>query len=196
MTLAIASIGTAVPATIIDQNDALAIARSLAAPTREQDTWLPGLYSGAAIRTRRLALPAELIRDILDGTRHSGSVFLPSGALGDRGPTTEQRMSHYARLAPPLAVRACRRAVAASAVAAESFTHLITVSCTGFFAPGIDRILIHELGLPATIQRTHVGFMGCHGALNGLRVAGAFAGGAARVLLCAVELCSALPMIY
>ena len=43
-----------------------------------------------------------------------------------------------------------------------------------------------------TVQRTHVGFMGCHGALNGLRVANAFATAdpAARVLLCAVELCS------
>src|SRR5262249_53566458 len=39
---------------------------------------------------------------------------------------------------------------------------------------------------------THVGFMGCHGALNGLRVARAFAAEepAARLLLCAVELCT------
>jgi predicted naringenin-chalcone synthase len=71
-------------------------------------------------------------------------------------------------------------------------THLITVSCTGFFAPGVDYTLMRELGLAATIQRTHVGFMGCHGALNGLRVAQAFARSdpASRILLCAVELCS------
>src|SRR5262249_53903266 len=39
---------------------------------------------------------------------------------------------------------------------------------------------------------THVGFMGCHGALNGLRVANAIsaADAEARVLLAAVELCS------
>ena len=67
----------------------------------------------------------------------------------------------------------------------------VTVSCTGFVAPGIDLALIRGLGLPATVQRTHVGFMGCHGALNGLRVANAFASDpAARVLACAVELCS------
>jgi predicted naringenin-chalcone synthase len=56
----------------------------------------------------------------------------------------------------------------------------------------VDFELIAELGLAATVERTHVGFMGCHGALNGLRVASAFTGAdpAARVLLCAVELCS------
>ncbi|MDA2917820.1 type III polyketide synthase, partial [Nitrospinae bacterium AH_259_B05_G02_I21] len=42
------------------------------------------------------------------------------------------------------------------------------------------------------VQRTHVGFMGCHGALNGLRVASSFveANPEARVLVSAVELCT------
>src|SRR6202042_2253876 len=58
--------------------------------------------------------------------------------------------------------------------------------------PGIDLALIRALNLSPTILRTHVGYMGCHGALNGLRVARAFTGSdpTARVLLCAVELCS------
>ena len=77
-------------------------------------------------------------------------------------------------------------------MAPESITHLVTVSCTGFVAPGVDLALIDGLGLRPTVERTHVGFMGCHGALNGLRVANAFATAdpTARVLLCAVELCS------
>src|SRR5205823_7939283 len=59
-------------------------------------------------------------------------------------------------------------------------------------APGVDIDLIQGLGLPPGTQRTHVGYMGCHGALNGLRVARAFARSEpnARVLLCAAELCS------
>ena len=103
-------------------------------------------------------------------------------------------MRVYAEEAAPLAVRAARAAVAEFGFAAGSFTHLVTVSCTGFAAPGIDLALVRGLGLRPTVERTHVGFMGCHGALNGLRVAGAFAGAdpAARVLLCAVELCSIL----
>jgi alpha-pyrone synthase len=46
--------------------------------------------------------------------------------------------------------------------------------------------------LPATVERVHVGFMGCHGTLNALRVANAFATAdpSARILLAAVELCS------
>jgi predicted naringenin-chalcone synthase len=51
---------------------------------------------------------------------------------------------------------------------------------------------VRELGLRWTVARTHVGFMGCHGALNGLRVAGGYAAADpdACVLVCAVELCS------
>ncbi|MEM9703379.1 MAG: 3-oxoacyl-[acyl-carrier-protein] synthase III C-terminal domain-containing protein, partial [Planctomycetota bacterium] len=51
---------------------------------------------------------------------------------------------------------------------------------------------IERLRLPADVSRTHVGFMGCHAAMNGLRVAGALcaADPKAAVLLTAVELCS------
>jgi predicted naringenin-chalcone synthase len=89
-------------------------------------------------------------------------------------------------------VAASRDALAKSGLPARAITHVVTVSCTGFFAPGIDRSLITALGLSPSVERTHVGYMGCHGALNGLRVARAFTGvePGARVLLCAVELCS------
>jgi predicted naringenin-chalcone synthase len=52
--------------------------------------------------------------------------------------------------------------------------------------------LIRELGLSPGVERVHVGFMGCHGALNGLRVGRAIgtADPQAVVLLVAVELCS------
>ncbi len=101
-------------------------------------------------------------------------------------------MAIYAHEAGPLAVRASAAALAEAGFAPESITHLVTVSCTGFAAPGVDFALIRELGLKPTVARTHVGFMGCHGALNGLRVANAFAGSdpGARVLVCAVELSS------
>jgi predicted naringenin-chalcone synthase len=73
-----------------------------------------------------------------------------------------------------------------------TITHLITVTCTGFQSPGIDYALIRGLGLSPNVERTQVGFMGCHGALNGLRVASAFASADSQavVLLAAVELCS------
>jgi predicted naringenin-chalcone synthase len=101
-------------------------------------------------------------------------------------------MEVYAAEASPLALRASAGALADAKFASATVTHLVTVSCTGFVAPGVDLALITGLGLRPTVQRTNVGFMGCHGALNGLRVANAFATAdpAARVLVCAVELCS------
>ena len=101
-------------------------------------------------------------------------------------------MAIYATEAPRLAAAACRQALADADVAPERVTHLITVSCTGFVAPGVDCRLIESLGLSTGVERTHIGFMGCHGALNGLRLANAFVGSAEKtvVLLIAVELCS------
>src|SRR5262249_36172095 len=163
----------------------------LMSPTPEQETWLPAMYAGTNIRNRKLALDRQVVRDIVAGTRGSSSPFLPTGGPAYPGPTTGQRREHYIRLAPPLAAPACRGPPVGTGLPPAAFTHLVTVSCTGFFAPGIDRHLVGALGLRPTIERTHVGYMGCHGALNGLRVANAYAANPrAKVLLCAVELCS------
>lgn len=115
---------------------------------------------------------------------------LPEGPE-DRGPTTAQRMTWYEQEAPALALQAVRRALADAGEDPGDITHMVTVSCTGFFSPGVDAALIEELGIQPSVERTHVGFMGCHGALNGLRAAAAYgADPDARVLLVAVELCS------
>ncbi len=192
MSLAILGFGTAVPSTTITQPQAQQIARSLCARSPEHENWLPHLYSQTGIEKRHFCMGPELIRDVIEGTRDSQSVFLPGESDDDPGPTTGQRMAVYREEAPLLAVRAGRQALINSKTSPKSITHIVTVSCTGFHAPGIDVALIDELGLPATTQRTHVGFMGCHGALNALRVARAYAKseGDARILLCAVELCS------
>ena len=84
------------------------------------------------------------------------------------------------------------RALADAGVSASEITHLVTVSCSGFSAPGFDLALVRELPLRQDVSRSHIGFMGCHGALNGLRVAQAFAESdpGACVIVCALELCS------
>ena len=71
-------------------------------------------------------------------------------------------------------------------------THLIVVTCTGFFAPGLDFMLADRLGLSSSVQRTVIGFMGCSAAFNGLRAAGQIVAGDpdAKVLVVSVELCS------
>jgi predicted naringenin-chalcone synthase len=191
MSFAVLGLGTAVPATRVSQEEAAAAARVVCARTEQQAALLPVFYRLTGIDTRHMVLPPQVVRDALDGTRASASVFLPA-AGDDRGPTTRQRMEHYAREAGPLAAEAAGRALDRAGLPARRLTHLVTVSCTGFQAPGVDRELIVRLDLAPGIERTHVGFMGCHGAFNGLRVARAFAGAdpEARVLVCAVELCS------
>jgi predicted naringenin-chalcone synthase len=177
---------------MLSQEQALQIAQRLCRPTAEQDRWLRRIYEHAGVRTRHITLGQDVVQDLIRGTRSSASAFLPNGDPESRGPTTGQRMAHYAAGAGPLAVQAGRRALDQAGLAAADITHLVTVSCTGFRAPGVDVELIGGLGLHPGTERTHIGYMGCHGALNGLRVGRALvdADPAARVLLCAVELCS------
>jgi prepilin-type processing-associated H-X9-DG protein len=127
-----------------------------------------------------------------EGEENRHSYFPEPTSEMDKGPTISARMMLYEHKAPPMAVEASKAALAKSETKPEAITHLITVSCSGFSAPGVDVTLMRDLGLKNTVQRVHVGFMGCHGALNGLRAARGIAESEpkARILLCAVELCS------
>jgi predicted naringenin-chalcone synthase len=192
MSFAIHGIGTAAPPHAITPDDGLRLARYLAGPDVRTSTWLIPVYANSGIDRRHQVIGGQVVKDVFEGTSVSKSPFLPTAANDGIGPTTGERMRMYAEEAGPLALRAASAAMAEAGFEPASITHLVTVSCTGFIAPGVDLALIQGLGLRPTVERTHVGFMGCHGALNGLRVANAFASAnpAARVLVCAVELCS------
>lgn len=192
MTFHLLGIGTALPPHPIEQSRAAELASRAFCRSDEQAEALRSLFDHAGVASRRTVLPQEVLLDVSQGTSHSQSEWLPKDDPHDRGPMTRVRSATYAAHAPALACAAARGALDGSGCAPREITHLITVSCTGFFAPGIDVKLIEELSLPPTVERTHVGFMGCHGALNALRVAQAFASAspAARILICAVELCS------
>src|SRR5205814_10305443 len=128
MTLSILGIGTATPATIVSQDEALGLAQVLCCRTSEQLTWVPLMYTQTGINNRHITLPRPLIDDVLHSTRNSGSVFLPTGALDDEGPTTAQRMAIYSADAGPLALRAAASALEESGLNAAQVTHLVTVS--------------------------------------------------------------------
>ncbi len=108
-------------------------------------------------------------------------------------PTTSARMDLYKKNALPLAVAAIENCLAnLPDFNKADITHLITVSCTGMYAPGIDIEIIQQLQLDTTIQRTAINFMGCYGAFNALKVADSIckAHTHANVLVVCVELCS------
>ena len=101
-------------------------------------------------------------------------------------------MEIYEPTSVELAERACRRALRDASVDADDVTHLVVVTCTGLFAPGPDILLVRRLGLRPDTRRTIIGFMGCYGAFNGLRMADQIVRSdpQAVVLKVCVELCS------
>lgn len=131
---------------------------------------------------------------LADYGRENGAYdFFPNTPGLEPFPPVSQRMAAYRREALPLALAAVRDALRqAPGVVPASITHLITVSCTGMYAPGLDIELVAALGLPTSVRRTCVNFMGCYAAVNALRLADGMcrADPAARVLVVSVELCT------
>jgi len=115
--------------------------------------------------------------------------FFPNNPT-DSFPTTAQRMKLYKDNALPLALEAIENCL--KDFNKKEITHLITVSCTGMYAPGIDIEIIQKLDLSPSIKRTAINFMGCYGAFNGIKVADAFcqAEPQANVLVVCIEICS------
>ena len=103
-------------------------------------------------------------------------------------PGTGKRMAFYEARAPGLALEAIGRLE----FDRDAITHIVVASCTGFVAPGLDQIIVREAGLPSSVERTVVGFMGCYAAVNALRLAHHFVRSEprARVLVVNLELCT------
>ena len=113
---------------------------------------------------------------------------------GASAPDTKKRMDSYEYWSKKLSAEAVAQLLGEAHCDPASIHRLITVSCTGFFAPGIDYYLINEFGLPASVRRTHIGFMGCAAALVGfssvLESLQAAEAESSTTLLVAIELCS------
>lgn len=149
-------------------------------------------------------LSARLIRAAFDSSaidrRHTvipGLAEAREGLFADadgrlRSPRTRERNDLYRREAPVLSAAAARDALDQAEVAASEVTHVVTVSCTGLFAPGPDFKLVQDLGIPTTVERFHLGFIGCAAAFPGLRAAHHICRSQpdAVVLVVCVELCS------
>lgn len=188
MSFIIDSLGTAVPQHSIEQEEAAAFTIARCESEAKQRRLVPALFRRSGVKKRY----SVVLTASTNGESAQQDFYQPMDNEHDRGPTTARRMQKYGDAAAELAIRATAEALSETEIPASEITHLVTVSCSGFSAPGFDIALINELGLSASVSRTHIGFMGCHGALNGLRVAKAYAESdpAARVLLCAVELCT------
>lgn len=119
--------------------------------------------------------------------------FFSKDASGDLStPSTKIRNDLYTTHARSMLKKVVEEAFENSKTDPESITHLITISCTGFFAPGPDYHIIKSCGLSRNVERVNVGFMGCFAAFQGLRLARqiVLANPDARVLIADIELCT------
>ncbi|NJN33511.1 MAG: type III polyketide synthase, partial [Saprospiraceae bacterium] len=106
-------------------------------------------------------------------------------------PTLSERMAIYKKEALILSLKAIRN-LKSFEVNKDKITHLITVTCTGLFAPGLDIELIQILDFQPTIHRSSVNFLGCNAAIIALKQADEICRNQpeAKVLVVCTELCT------
>jgi alpha-pyrone synthase len=129
-----------------------------------------------------------------DYTKSSGDfTFFSNAADGEPFPTTAARMRIYKEEALKLSLAAIHNCVEdLTDFSFSDITHVITVSCTGMYTPGLDIELVQALKLKTHTQRTAINFMGCYGSFSALKMANAICRSApnSTVLIVSVELCS------
>ena len=117
--------------------------------------------------------------------------FYPATENLEPFPNLELRMKWFNKTAPALTVNAVEKCIE-NKISKEEITHLVTVSCTGISAPGLDLQVIEAMGLSPKIFRTSVNFMGCYAAIHGLKLADVFCAEDrnAKALVVCTELCT------
>jgi predicted naringenin-chalcone synthase len=181
---AVLALGTAVPSYAFSQEEIANKTITVMALDEEKKQLLNRIYQNSAIQ-KRYSVVEDFKKSREEwefwGTDYPQTV-----------PGMTRRNLRYKQEAPKLSEEAARQALERWGGDASRITHVISVSCTGIIAPGIEYYLMQNLGLPATVNRLGINFMGCFGAFKGLSVARAFAqeDPQARILLVCTELCS------
>ncbi|MEX0905992.1 MAG: type III polyketide synthase [Balneolaceae bacterium] len=140
------------------------------------------LYSRSGIETRH---------SVIDDFRVTGSHKLFFNGQG-ASPGTKSRNDTYVAEGRKLFVETAQKLVSGSEFTPQDISHLITVSCTGFYAPGPDYDIINSLKLNPGTERYHLGFMGCYAALPALKLADRIcrSDAKANVMIISAELCT------
>ncbi len=181
----ILSIGTAVPANKISQELHHSILESANGLDRQEKLLLRKVYRGSGIESRY-----SVLGEFGGEDRPENLIFHPASANGQTG--ISARMKLFDDYAVNLGEEAVNKCLSKSGFKSESVTHLITFSCTGMSAPGLDIQLVERLGLKRNVERTCINFMGCYAAINAIKTANYIvcADPSAIVMLCGVELCT------
>jgi len=180
----IISIGLALPPYRHKQDDILKFMQVVYAMNNNDNRKLKYLYRHSGIDHRYSVIP-DYSRVVNDWE------FYPQTENLEPFPSLEQRISLFNKAAAPLSVTAIRECVN-GLIRSNEITHLITVSCTGMSAPGLDLQVMELMKLPRNIYRTSVNFMGCYAAIHGLKMAEAVCRTEkdAKVMIVCTELCT------
>ncbi|MHA7243173.1 type III polyketide synthase [Paeniglutamicibacter antarcticus] len=182
------TIQTSVPPTILYQDKTRDVFAAQPNLTRLGQRLISTSFDSAQISTRHTAVTEftteSVAEDPLFFNAESGLLLRPS---------TKERNEVFAATAPGLYIDSAKKALdACPDLDPSDVTHVITVSCTGFYNPGPDYQLVRALDLSPATQRYHLGFMGCYAAFPAMRAAKSFcdADPDAVVLVACAELCS------
>lgn len=185
MTAALFSIATEVPPTSLAQTKFPKVAEQHLNLSESQARLIEHIAKNSCISKRH-----SIIEDFAENG-------VKGPCFGDRKgseefPQTAARNEIFKKHAPLLAQSVCDKALQEWGGKREAITHVISVSCTGMIAPGIEFLLIDSLGLSQEVERLGINFMGCFGAFKGLAIAKALAmeNPSHRILLVCTEMCS------
>ncbi len=128
---------------------------------------------------------------VIDDFSKPGGEWRFFDANESQSPSLNSRMNIFHENALSLSVDAINNCID-NVIDAKQVTHLITVSCTGMSAPGLDLLVAEEMELPSNIFRTSVNFMGCYAAVHALKIAKMICDTTtkANVVIVCTELCT------
>lgn len=180
----IISIATAVPAHKHTQQNLLEFMEGAYGAGEREKRILRHLYTQSGIETRHSVIPDYTLPI-------EQWEFFPKSRNLEPFPSLEQRMEWFNIHALPLSLESASKCIS-GVIGAEQITHLVTVSCTGLSAPGLELSLMEAMELRPEISRAAVNFMGCYAAIHGLKMANDIvnANPASKVLVVCTELCS------
>lgn len=106
-------------------------------------------------------------------------------------PSVKERMDLYKEKIAPLSIKAIDKLFIQTQTSSKDITHLITVSCTGLMAPGLEFYLSRHYNL-LNAEKHSINFMGCYAALKAINYANHIANSVTDscVLIICTELCS------
>lgn len=178
----IASIGTASPANKFKQDEVLEFMKSTYGDDQARRK-LSVVSRQSGIEYRNSVVPD-----------FSLSCTDPELFADHTTPDVNQRMDIYKKNVLPLSIEAIEKAFnnIASVITVKDITHIITVSCTGLFSPGLSTLIIEHYHLSDITFHTAINFMGCNASFPALRLADLIVKDNMRavVLVLCVELCT------